>query len=184
MSSRKATLSSCTSREWPECPKAASGVYCLVLWLPRARRITLAGESGCRVERGWYVYTGSAKRNLQARLLRHLRRRKKLHWHVDHLRAVASVSQIWLWPWTVGAECRTNARVRHMPDATYPVKGFGASDCHCWAHLIAFPSEPMPPDPGVPFTYRVRGGRVTAEWMAERSSKATAPSTKRHTAKV
>ena len=168
MSSRKVTSSSCTSRGSPEWPAAPSGVYCLVLWLPYTRLITLAGENGCRFERGWYVYTGSAKRNLRSRLLRHLRRRKKLHWHIDHLRAVTSIRQIWVWPWTAGAECRTNMMVRDMADATCPVKGFGASDCHCWAHLMAFSSEPMPPDHPTPFTYRVRGGRVTAESTAKR----------------
>ena len=60
-----------------------AGVYCLVLWLPRARSITVSRKGSCRFERGWYVYTGSAKRNLLPRLMRHLRRRKTLHWHVD-----------------------------------------------------------------------------------------------------
>ncbi len=144
-----------------------SGVYCLVLWLPRACHITLSRLGACCFERGWYVYTGSAKRNLLHRLLRHLRRRKKLHWHIDHLRTVASVRQIWVWPWTAGRECRTNTMVRHMWDAACPVKGFGASDCRCFAHLVSFPSEPVPPDPGAPFTYRVRGGRIIADRMEE-----------------
>jgi Uri superfamily endonuclease len=142
--------------------RRTSGVYCLVLWLPRACHITLTRRGTCRIERGWYVYTGSAKRNLRPRLLRHLRRHKRFHWHIDCLRAAASVQQVWVWPWTAGGECRTNAMVRHMPDATYPVRGFGASDCRCFAHLVSFPSEPMPPDHGAPFTCRVRGGRVLA----------------------
>jgi Uri superfamily endonuclease len=140
----------------------ASGVYCLVLWLPRACHITLTRRGTCRIERGWYVYTGSAKRNLRPRLLRHLRRHKRFHWHIDRLRAVTSVQQVWVWPWTAGGECRTNATVRHMRDATYPVEGFGASDCQCYAHLVSFPSEPMPPDHAAPFTCRARGGRVLA----------------------
>ena len=139
-----------------------AGVYSLVLWLPRACRISLSRAGACHFQRGWYVYTGSAKRNLRPRLLRHLRRRKRLHWHIDHLRAAAGVRQIWVWPWAAGRECRTNAVVRRMPGATCPVKGFGASDCRCVAHLVAFPSEPLPPDHGAPFTYRVRRGRATA----------------------
>jgi sugar fermentation stimulation protein A len=71
-----------------------SGVYCLVLWLPRACHITLTRRGTCRIQRGWYVYTGSAKRNLWPRLLRHLRRRKRFHWHIDRLRAAASVQQV------------------------------------------------------------------------------------------
>ncbi len=160
------------------------GVYCLVLWLPRACHISLSRERASRLERGWYVYTGSAKRNLVPRLQRHLRRHKKLHWHIDHLRAVASIRQIWVWPWTAGAECRTNTLVRQMPDATCPVRGFGASDCRCVAHLIAFPFEPMPPAHGMTYSYRVRGRRITGHWMAEGSRRAPSTSAKKYLAKA
>ncbi|HWT79449.1 MAG TPA: DUF123 domain-containing protein, partial [Candidatus Methylomirabilis sp.] len=81
MSSRKATSSSCTSRGRQGWPGAPSGVYCLVLWLPRSCRIAFVRNRAGRFQRGWYVYTGSAKRNLASRLLRHLCRRKQMHWH-------------------------------------------------------------------------------------------------------
>ncbi len=182
MSSRKATSSSCTSSEWQEWPVAPAGVYCLVLWLPRACSIVLSRKGVCRIARGWYVYTGSAKRNLVPRLQRHLRRRKKLHWHIDHLRTVASLRQIWIWPWTPGAECRTNTLVCRMRDASCPVVGFGASDCRCVAHLTGFLSEPMPPDHRPPITFRVRRGRVSVDCMLGRSRQAAPEATKRHLA--
>ena len=34
---------------------------------------------------GQYVYTGSAKNNIDARVQRHLRKDKKLQWHIDYL---------------------------------------------------------------------------------------------------
>ena len=34
---------------------------------------------------GRYVYTGSARRNLDARVARHIRHDKALHWHIDYL---------------------------------------------------------------------------------------------------
>ena len=34
---------------------------------------------------GYYVYTGSAKKNIDKRIERHLAKKKKLHWHVDYL---------------------------------------------------------------------------------------------------
>ncbi len=182
MSSRKVTSSSYTSKEWRAWPAARSGVYCLVLWLPRACSITLSRKGSCRLERGWYVYTGSAKRNLLPRLMRHLRRRKTLHWHIDHLRAVASLRQIWIRPWTAGEECRTNTMVRRMPEAACPVKGFGASDCRCVAHLISFPSEPTPPDHGRPSAYLVRRGQISADRLAESLRRAASP-VKTHPAK-
>jgi Uri superfamily endonuclease len=155
-----------------------AGVYCLVLWLPRARSVAFSRRATGRFPRGWYVYTGSARRNLLPRLLRHLRRRKPRHWHIDHLRAVSSLRQIWVWPWTGGAECRMSTMIRHLPHATCPVEGFGASDCRCLAHLICFPSQPMPPDHGLPLTYRVRGGGLRAVGMAEESCRVTSPRAK------
>ncbi|HSB80308.1 MAG TPA: GIY-YIG nuclease family protein [Candidatus Methylomirabilis sp.] len=135
-------------------------MYCLLLWVARPRWIRLTRLGACRLERGWYVYTGSAKRNLLPRLERHLRRRKPLHWHIDSLREVASVRRIWVWPWTPTRECRTNGRVRRLPKARVPFKGFGSSDCRCIAHLVWFPCETAPPDPGGAFTYHVRRGRI------------------------
>ena len=34
---------------------------------------------------GTYVYTGSAKKNIDKRIERHLSKKKKLHWHIDYL---------------------------------------------------------------------------------------------------
>ena len=34
---------------------------------------------------GSYVYTGSAKTNIDKRIERHLSKEKKLHWHIDYL---------------------------------------------------------------------------------------------------
>ena len=34
---------------------------------------------------GSYVYTGSAKTNLDKRIERHLSKKKNLHWHIDYL---------------------------------------------------------------------------------------------------
>ncbi len=138
------------------------GVYCLVLWLSRSSRIALPRLAESRFDRGWYVYTGSAKRNLLPRLARHLRRRKPLHWNIDYLRAMASVRQIWVWPWTPGGECRTNRQIARRSDATIPSRGFGSSDCRCVAHLVSFSSEPSPPEHAAPFRYCVRGRQVVA----------------------
>ena len=60
--------------------------------------ITLTiGKLGSRdFPAGDYVYTGSARRNIRARVLRHLERVKSLHWHIDYLLSspVVSISRI------------------------------------------------------------------------------------------
>jgi Uri superfamily endonuclease len=90
------------------------------------------------------VYTGSGKRNLAARLARHLRQDKTHRWHVDYLRAAARIRQVWIWRWTDDAECRTNAWMQTQAGATIPWMGFGSSDCRCGSHLTAFRVRPHP----------------------------------------
>jgi Uri superfamily endonuclease len=63
---------------------------------------------------------------------------------VDYLRAAARIRQVWIWPWTDGAECRTNAWVQAQAGATIPWTGFGSSDCRCGSHLTAFRARPHP----------------------------------------
>jgi Uri superfamily endonuclease len=81
---------------------------------------------------GRYVYTGSAKRNLEARIARHLRKEKALHWHIDWLLSapgvkVATVKR------SSESECILNQKVVGIA----VVPGFGASDCRngCGSHL-------------------------------------------------
>lgn len=81
---------------------------------------------------GRYVYTGSARRNMDARIARHLRDNKKLRWHIDWLLAAPGVAIV-----GVGRsrkdECALNRSVRGQVVAS----GFGASDCRerCGSHL-------------------------------------------------
>ena len=54
---------------------------------PRAATVTVGRLGRFRFPPGVYVYTGSARRNLEARSRRHLSRTKNLHWHSDYLLA-------------------------------------------------------------------------------------------------
>jgi Uri superfamily endonuclease len=81
---------------------------------------------------GNYIYTGSAKRNLQARIDRHLRQEKTLRWHIDYLLAspAATITQVNTFDQD---ECPLNQAV----DGVVIVNRFGASDCRsgCGSHL-------------------------------------------------
>jgi len=81
---------------------------------------------------GNYIYTGSARRNLPARIRRHLGREKRLRWHIDYLLADPHV-QITGVVTSTREECDWNQSVQ----GTAPVPRFGASDCRsgCGAHL-------------------------------------------------
>lgn len=81
---------------------------------------------------GRYCYTGSALRNLEARIRRHLSPVKKMHWHIDYLLAAPGVSVCAVRRFREG-ECTVNRRTA----GDIPVPGFGASDCRagCGSHL-------------------------------------------------
>jgi len=81
---------------------------------------------------GAYVYTGSARRNFEARLARHARATKTLRWHIDYLLAAPGVRIVKIVR-SRRDECRLNQSVK----GTVLVPGFGASDCTagCGAHL-------------------------------------------------
>jgi Uri superfamily endonuclease len=81
---------------------------------------------------GHYVYTGSAKRNMSARLKRHLSKEKALRWHIDYLLAsrYAIITKVTT---SAEAECLLNQHV----EGEVLIPGFGASDCKsgCGSHL-------------------------------------------------
>ena len=121
-----------------------AGTYILILHLASPIELRVGRLGASRFPAGWYGYVGSAlgPGGLAARLGRHLRRHKRLHWHIDYLLAVAELTEIW---WAVSPEQQECAWVRalsQLPGATVPLPGFGASDCHCPAHLLYFDHRP------------------------------------------
>ena len=145
----------------PACLAEDAGIYGLVLRLSRPRWV-VAGKLGHRrLAAGWYVYVGSAKRNLAARLTRHLRHEKRMRWHIDYLRAAARVEEIWIWPWTEGRECRTSARIQALSGAGMPWRGFGSSDCGCASHLTVFAEKPAMCHGAGPIRLVANRGRFT-----------------------
>jgi Uri superfamily endonuclease len=66
--------------------------YQLVIRVARTIEITVGHPGTFSFLKGTYVYTGSAKRNFEARIARHLREEKTLRWHIDCLLTALSVS--------------------------------------------------------------------------------------------
>ncbi len=81
---------------------------------------------------GVYVYTGSAKRNLEARIARHCRRDKRLRWHIDYLLAAPGVELV-----CIGRSARGECALNRATGGEVVTPGFGASDCRkaCGSHL-------------------------------------------------
>ena len=91
------------------------------------------GRLGCFFfPAGRYSYTGSALRNFEARVSRHLSSAKKMHWHIDYLLAAPGVCVREVRCYDE-AECAVNQQI----SGEMTVAGFGASDCRsgCGSHL-------------------------------------------------
>ncbi|MBI4305154.1 MAG: GIY-YIG nuclease family protein, partial [Chloroflexi bacterium] len=117
------------------------GAYLLVLRLDHPRAVETGSLGLITFQPGYYVYTGSAMANLPARIGRHLRRRKTMHWHIDYLREAAD---------TVKAlPVRTSQRIEEpLAKALSGIlsagpSGFGASDSSQATHLIYSATDPM-----------------------------------------
>lgn len=121
---------------------AEGGTYCLVLHLPQRTRIAVGRLGLFEFPAGYYLYVGSALNGLAARLTRHRRREKALHWHIDYLLEHAALVETWSAVSPERLECRWAEIARTLPDASLPVPRFGASDCRCPAHLFHFPARP------------------------------------------
>jgi Uri superfamily endonuclease len=117
---------------------AAPGTYLLLLDLPMPTRLAVGRLGTFDFPAGRYAYTGSARGpgGLRARVGRHLRAEKRLHWHADYLSARASIVEVWYAESTARLECVWAARLSALPGASQPIDGFGSSDCGCRSHLI------------------------------------------------
>ncbi|MEW6456760.1 MAG: GIY-YIG nuclease family protein [Acidobacteriota bacterium] len=116
--------------------KAEKGIYILSIRLKEQKKISVGKLGEIEFKPGLYLYVGSAQGGLEYRIKRHLRKNKKLFWHIDYLRKEAEIEGVWIKKGRFN-EC---AAVRKIQDSTcfstFPVKGFGSSDCKCLTHLF------------------------------------------------
>lgn len=107
--------------------------YQLVIRIEQDITITVGKFGTYTFTAGNYTYTGSAKKNFEARVSRHLSKEKRLKWHIDYLLAHPDVKIINVIRSTV-PECVLNKQTVGTP----VVYGFGSSDCkdHCGSHLL------------------------------------------------
>jgi len=117
------------------------GVYQLHLRLDKPKRIRVGKLGVFTFPAGRYIYTGSAMNGLDGRLRRHLKKRKKLHWHIDYLLRHSRIERIFVLETDERVECQLNSLTLSLPNAKVVVKGFGCSDCRCPSHLVYFGEE-------------------------------------------
>lgn len=105
--------------------------YLLNIYLDKQKCIKVGKLGTFRFKNGYYVYVGSAKRNMAKRIARHLRKKKKKFWHIDYLLQYAEVKKVWTSDFP---EERTAEFLAEKMTAS--VLGFGASDKKSKTHLF------------------------------------------------
>jgi Uri superfamily endonuclease len=112
------------------------GVYILFLELEKTQKIKPGRLAEADYKKGMYIYVGRARKDLQARISRHIRKEKKLFWHIDYLLRKAKLREIWTRE-NFFDECRTVSNLHDFfPSPSQNHKGFGSSDCRCPGHLL------------------------------------------------
>lgn len=113
----------------------AATTYQLLIELDRPLRLVVGRLGEFEFPPGRYVYTGSAKRNLEARIARHLRTDKTLRWHIDYLLTAPGVRVV-----EVRRTRRDECKWTRSTGGRVVAPGFGASDCRegCGSHLRYF----------------------------------------------
>ena len=120
---------------------ADRGCYIVILHLPRKTRIAVGVLGEIAFPPGYYLYTGSAKKALRARMARHLRKKKTFFWHIDYLADRCDAPLVI--PVRTGADLEHEMAASLQKIAEWSIPGFGASDCPCKTHLFGMKSHPL-----------------------------------------
>lgn len=117
------------------------------LRLQEEQRLMVGKLGRASFPKGFYVYVGSAQKNLSQRIERHLRNAETpggatAHWHIDYLLPHAKILSIHVFKASKEWECRLSRRLARLEGARVIMKGFGSSDCRCPSHLYYFSLRP------------------------------------------
>ena len=139
------------------------GVYLITLSLSEEKRVATGGLGEVTYSKGWYVYVGSAKRALAARIRRHVSKRKTCRWHVDYLSLAADRVRAYPVYTDLDIECELASSIRRT--GCTGVRGFGSSDCACDTHLFHFDKDPFQSDVFVDVLLSYRHQRGIANFL-------------------
>ncbi len=128
---------------WDTIEKEAKdrGSYLLILNLKRNRKINVGKLGKVHFRKGFYIYVGSAMANLSKRMERHRHLRKRHHWHIDELRAVAEFHSVLAIRSSERLECEVAKGMSEIAEGCVP--RFGSTDCSCDTHLFGPSSDPI-----------------------------------------
>ena len=132
------------------------GTYALIL-TPNSSKPVKIGKLGMlQVRVGYYIYVGSAfgPGGLRARTAHHKKIANQPRWHIDYLRTVTHLRELWYSYDPLPREHQWANIIAGAREITVPFPGFGSSDCNCKSHLYFLKSKPTIES----FRRRVRAG--------------------------
>ena len=111
------------------------GIYILIIRVCKDISVNVGALGRKAFAKGLYAYVGSAQTNLEKRVKRHLRREKRLFWHIDYLldSDQAEILEVLYKEAGKTQECRV---ANALSEKGKPIAGFGCSDCRCGSHLV------------------------------------------------
>ena len=129
----------------PKTTDSDSGVYCLVIECNTQSKIDCRSFNNIIFPKGYYYYAGSAQKNLSKRIERHIRRDKKIHWHIDYLTAHPDfiIKEVLLFKDKKKSfECLLSKDLNNKFGLITGALNFGNSDCDkCATHLYYSPKR-------------------------------------------
>ena len=111
------------------------GIYVLIIQVENDAVINVGALGALTFKPGLYAYVGSAQTILKQRIKRHLRKEKRLFWHIDYLldSDASKVVEVLHKKADKTEECVIAEALSQKGE---PIDGFGCSDCHCRSHLF------------------------------------------------
>ena len=117
------------------------GSYIVIMRLKQDRTLSVGSLGNLKFKKGYYLYVGSAKRNLSQRIARHQRKRKNMFWHIDYLRQYSDHCVSLPVRASADLECDIADALNNISQWNIP--RFGSSDCSCSSHLFGMRDDPV-----------------------------------------
>lgn len=124
--------------------KEGTGSYAMLFRCAEAGLVEAGRLGALRLEPGYYIYCGSAfgPGGVRARTAHHRAISRRPHWHLDYLRPRLQLLEIWYTFDKAPREHQWSRQLVQLRGASMPYRGFGASDCHCYSHLVRLGYKP------------------------------------------
>ena len=109
------------------------GSYLLIIELKDDKKIKIGKLGNIFFKKGYYIYVGSALNGIEQRVKRHLRIKKKMHWHIDYFLQQSNIIRIYYKASNAKEECSI---ANFFTEKLSSIPKFGCSDCKCTSHLF------------------------------------------------